>query len=190
MHSAPALSWFLSALSRNAARHTDPHLFSPSFERLHPHSFTSHPCSSPGPPPPSCPLSPSSPITLTLLLALLSHLPKVVTPLRPFPPLSPDQNFPSASHFLCASSLNPSLHTHSLYICVFTLPNLSPLTAFILLGPTPSSFLPASQCHGSASFSHASKSLLLASASQQSSALATGSPCSHLTHLFSVLSLH
>lgn len=152
VHSLPGPSWFPSALSRNAALHTSPHLFSSSFQRLHPHSFIPHPCSSPGPPSTSCPLSPSSPIPLTLLLPVLSHLPKMVTPLCPFPSLSLDQNFPSVSHSLCASSLNPCLHTQSLYICVFTLSNLSPLTTFILLGPTPSSFLPASQWHISDSF--------------------------------------
>lgn len=76
MHSVPGPSRLPSALSRNAVLHTGPHLFPPSFQRLHPHSFIPHPCSSPSPPSTSCPLSPSPPITLTLLLAVLSRLPE------------------------------------------------------------------------------------------------------------------
>lgn len=165
MHSVPGPSRLPSALSRNAVLHTGPHLFPPLFQRLHPHSFIPHPCSSPSPPSTSCPVSFTShyphPAAGTLLLAR-----RLVTPFCPFPSLSPDQNFPSVSHFLGASSLNPCLHTQPLYICVFTVSNLSPLTTFISLGPTPSSFLPVSQWHGSDSFSHASKSLLLPPASQ------------------------
>lgn len=111
----------------------------------------------------------------------------LLTPLCPFPSLSPDQNFPSVSHFLCASSLHPCLHTQSLYICVFTLPNLSLLTTFILLGPTQSSFLPCEALIPSHVPPNPSCWLLLPTTS---SALATASPCSHLTPLFSVPSSH
>lgn len=120
----------------------------------------------------------------------LPFAPRLVTPLCPSPSLSPDQNFPSVSLFLCASSLNPCLHTQSLYICVFTLSNLSPLTTFVLLGPTPSSFLAVTQWHSSDSFSHACKSLLLAPASQHKVCPGHWQLLSHLTPVFSVPSLH
>lgn len=119
MPSAPALSWFSSALSRNAALHTGPHLFSPSFQRLHPHSFTPHPCSSPGPPCASCSLSPSSPITLTLLLAVLSHLPKVVTP--PFPIPLPRSELPICFPLsLCIIPQSLSSHPVTVHMCFYT----------------------------------------------------------------------
>lgn len=145
--------WFPSALSRNAVLHTGPHLFSlptPSSLTLS-HSWPpspSHPCLLHPLPSPCCWLH--SPISQRL-----------VTPPCPSPSLSPDQNFPSASHFPCASSLNPCLHTQALYICVFTLPNLALLTAFILLGATPSSLLPVSQGRALISPHKPSCSLLL-----------------------------
>lgn len=186
MHSLPGPSGLPSALSRNAALHSGPLVFTLISEvtspLLHPSPlFQSWPSISTLPSVSSISHHPHPAAGCTLPFA-----PRLVTPLCPFP----DQNFPSASHFPCASSPNPCLHTQSLYICVFTLSNLSPLTTFVLLGPTPSSFLTPSQWHSSDSFSHASKSLLLAPASQHQVCPGHWQPLSHLTPLFSVSSLH
>lgn len=163
-------------------------LLSPSPQRLHLHSFIPHPCSIPGPPSTARPLSPSSHYHHSLPLVLLSHSPKGRSLHFALSHLFPQiRSFPSVSQFLYASSSNPCLHTQSLYVCVFTVSNLSSLTTFLLLGPTLSSFLLLMQWHCYDSFTHASKPysfwLLLPNTR---STLPTISPCSHLTPLFSV----
>lgn len=128
MHSVPGPSWFPSALSKNAVLHVGPHLFSPSFQRLHPHSFI------PGPPPTSCPLllrlSPPSPCCW-----LCSPIcPRAAHPTLPFPIPLPGSELPICFPLpLCIISPSLSSHPVTVHLCFHT---SQPVTAdyFYLAG--------------------------------------------------------